>query len=256
MALQTGSQWTAFFEGGGISQEAAADYTKIFTENCLTEQELPDIDKDGLRELGITVYGHVLAILRIAKPKQKKEDASSVSSTSSPANNHPMYKPPSVATKLPEIPSDMTHPQFRKFRIDWDVYKQITGLPDEHIANHLYSACCSDVQTSLINTHQDWLKMSEEELLVAIQLIVTKQTNPAVHRINFRKIVQQEGETVKEFTVRLRSAAIDCEFTCPSPTCKADISTPSIQDQFISGLNNDVLQTDILAKADLVIYKR
>ena len=46
----------------------------------------------------------------------------------------------------------------------------------------------------------------------------------------------------------LHSAAIECELSCPS--CEADISDTSIKDQFVSGLSNEILQTDILAKAD------
>ena len=249
MALPTDQEpeWTVFFEECGIPTEAATIYAKEFTENCLTKNELPDLNMDLLKSMGITAIGHALAILRHAKLKSTAE----VVNTPTIKSEYPVFKPPSVAAKLPEIPPEMTHPQFRKFRVDWDVYKQITGLPTNYIANHLYSACCSEVQTSLINTKSNCLSLPENELLDTIQLIVTKQTNPAVHRMNFRRIVQQENETIKEFTVRLRSAAIDCEFSCPS--CEADISSPSIKDQFISGLNNDILQTDILAKADKLL---
>ena len=240
-------EWAAFFEECGIPTEAATTYAKEFKENCLTDNELPDLKMDLLKSLGITAIGHALAILRHAKSKSAIE----VVHTPTIKSEYPVFKPPSAAAKLPQIPPDMTHPQFRKFRVDWDVYKQITGLPTQHIANHLYSACCSEVQMSLINTKSNCLSLPEDELLETIQLIVTKQTNPAVHRMNFRKIVQQENETIKEFTVRLRSAAIDCEFSCPS--CEADISPPSIKDQFISGLNNEILQTDILAKADKLL---
>ena len=145
----------------------------------------------------------------------------------------------------------MTHPQFRKFRVDWGVYKQITGLPTAHVANHLYSACSEEVQTSLISTNIECLTLPEMTLLDTIEAIVTRRTNPAVHRMNFRKVAQQDNETIKEFVVRLRSAAVDCEFACPS--CQTDISEVSIKDQFIGGLNNEILQTDILAKADKLL---
>ena len=48
--------------------------------------------------------------------------------------------------------------------------------------------------------------------------------------------------------MRLRSSAVDCAFSCP--LCEADISEANIKDQFLSGLNNEILQTDMLAKAD------
>ena len=243
MALRAGSpdEWVKFFKESGIEDEAAVRYSQLFAEQNLTGEHLQDLDMGLLKSIGITSAGHALNILRLVK-------AEDVKPKDLPTGCSPVFKPPASAARLPEIRAEMTHPQFRKLRTDWSVYKQITSLPTEHIANHLYSACSSEVQTSLINMHADWASLSEEALLTAIQHIATRQTNPAVHRMNFRKILQNENETIKEFTVRLRSAAIDCEFCCPS--CKADISSASIHDQFISGLNNEILQTDILAKAD------
>ena len=43
---------------------------------------------------------------------------------------------------------------------------------------------------------------------------------------------------------------MDCEFSCPN--CRQKLLTAHVKDQFIRGLYNDVLQTDILAKADLL----
>ena len=42
--------------------------------------------------------------------------------------------------------------------------------------------------------------------------------------------------------------AEDCDFNCPE--CKKNISDTYIKNQFICGLNNEMLQTDILAKAE------
>ena len=243
MALRLDSEpeWTDFLTEAGIPAEAAAQYSKTFTDNRLRASELPDFNIELLKSLGINVIGDALSIVRHAKSKStvKVEDASSTK---------PAFKAPAAVARLPAIPPDMTHPQFRKFLVDWEVYKQITGLPINHIANHLYSACSNEVQSTLINTNKNCLTLSETQLLEAIESIVTKQTNPAVHRMNFRKVVQQENESIKEFIVRLRSAAVECEFSCPS--CEADISDTSIKDQFVGGLSNEILQTDILAKAD------
>ena len=51
--------------------------------------------------------------------------------------------------------------------------------------------------------------------------------------------------------VRLRSAAVECEYTCPD--CSSDLSPLNIRDQFIRGLANSSLQTSILAKAGQLI---
>ena len=55
-------------------------------------------------------------------------------------------------------------------------------------------------------------------------------------------------EPIQKFVIRLKSVAPDCEFTCSN--CQHDIQEQhNIKDQLIRGLFNEILQTDILAKA-------
>ena len=67
-------------------------------------------------------------------------------------------------------------------------------------------------------------------MLKAIKQEVTKSANPAVHRMTFGNVMQHENELIKEFLVRLRSVAVDYEFTCPA--CSHDLSNSNIKDQF------------------------
>ena len=85
------------------------------------------------------------------------------------------------------------------------------------------------------------------QLLKALEEIDTKQSNPAVHRLQFSSLQQHDGESIKDFIVRLKSTAPDCAFSCPN--CHFDLQPVHILDQFIRGINNETLQTDILAKA-------
>ena len=84
-------------------------------------------------------------------------------------------------------------------------------------------------------------------MLKTIESVLTKRANPVVHRMNFGNLTQHESESILVFLVRIRTLAIDCEFSCP--TCSVNISAMHIRDQFIRGLHNLQLQTDILAKA-------
>ena len=152
-----------------------------------------------------------------------------------------------AAVKLPSITPNMAHPQFRKFAIDWTVYKKITRLPESEIASHLYSACDESVQNTLINSFPNFFELPEDEMLATIESVVTKRVNPAVHRMNFGALIQHESESIQDFLVRIRTLAIDCAFSCPK--CEADISKVHIKDQFIRGLHNIPLQTDIFAKS-------
>ena len=245
MALQLNTElsWKHFLLASGIPDNESAEYSKILVENRINEVVILDITADHLKAMDITVVGDILSILRHAKtllpPQTPVPDSTTPSSQ--------VYRPPPAMVKLPNIVSEMTHTQFRKFGIDWDVYKKITNLPISQIGPHIYSACDGNVQTSLINSCPAFFELDETTMLQTIELIVTKHVNPAVHRMYFGNLMQHENESVQDFLTRLRSLAVDCEFLCPE--CTHDISCINIKDQFIRGLYNETLQTDILAKA-------
>ena len=142
----------------------------------------------------------------------------------------------------------MTHPQFHKFRIDWEVFKTITAISMDQIPSQLYSSCDESVQNSIINTVKNFFSLSEADIMKEIETIVTQKSNPGVHTMAFSSVTQKDGESIKDFTTRLKSAALDCAFACPS--CSFDLLPMNVKDQFIRGLANDVLQTNILAKAN------
>ena len=116
----------------------------------------------------------------------------------------------------------MTHPQFRKFRIDWEVFKTITAIPMDQIPSQLYSLCDESVQNIFFS-------LSEADILREIETIVTQKSNPSVHRMAFSSITQKDGESIKDFTARLKSAALDCGFT--SPSCSFDLLPMNVKDQ-------------------------
>ena len=141
----------------------------------------------------------------------------------------------------------MTHPQFQKFRIDWDVFKQITTIPPRQIAAQLHNLCDDTVQNALINTVSDVFQLSETDLLKSTESVLTKRSNPTVHQMYFGTITQSPSESIQDYIVQLKSAATDCEFSCPR--CQCDLVPLHVKDQFICGLFNNTFQTDILAKA-------
>ena len=240
MALQTEAAWKDFVKSAGITDDAVSStYAKKFTDNGFNEQSLAGLDKDSLVEMGITMIGHRLAIL---------QRASALNASTAASPTHATVAKASVTANLSTLTLEMTRPQFRKFQQDWTVYKQITLLQPSQTTAHLYNACNEEVQTSLINTHPDFLKEVEDNALKLIESIVTIRSNPAVHRKAFAELVQEEGQAVKTYGVRLRSAATDCAFQCPG--CQYDLSAINIKDQLIRGLNNSNLQAEVLAKAN------
>ena len=53
--------------GAGIPSRVAADYAVTFSDNRMRLDMLPDLSKDYLRDMDITVMGDVIAILKHAK---------------------------------------------------------------------------------------------------------------------------------------------------------------------------------------------
>ena len=127
------------------------------------------------------------------------------------------------------------------------MFKQITTIPPHQIAAQLYNLCDNTVQNILINNVSEIFQLFETDLLKSIESVVTKRSNPTVHRMHFGNITQSPSESIQDYIVWLKSTAIDCGFSCPR--CQCDLVPPHVKDQFISGLFNNTLQTDILANA-------
>ena len=61
------SYWIKFFTECDIPVSEATNYAISFTDHRIQKDMLMDLTKDYLREMGITVLGDVIAILKHAK---------------------------------------------------------------------------------------------------------------------------------------------------------------------------------------------
>ena len=101
--LTTLQGWKDFFEGAEIPEEEAENYARVMLANRMSRAS--DLTKKVLQDLEITTMGDVLNILRATKATKKEK-----------VQIRPNIQPP-------QVKSDLTPNEFRKFRIDWDVYK-------------------------------------------------------------------------------------------------------------------------------------
>ena len=223
------------FTDAGIEEKYAKTYAEAFANEGINMGNMSLLDKESLEEMGVEKLGHKLAILQMCKEWNAKPVVV------------PQYDKVMPA-RAPQLSADMTSQQYRKFKIDWQVYTNLTNLPDHKQHVQLYNNSEESVQTAIINVYPDFFQLDVSELLDKLELVVTKRCNPMVHRINFAKIAQSPDESIQSYIIRLKSASKDCNFSCPS--CKCDISSVYIKDQFLFGVNNPVLQTDLLAKAE------
>ena len=112
MALQIGSDdWQELLTKIGIPVASAMTYAKNFLKESITKDSLTMIDREVLKELGVTTMGHAIAILKLVKEQPLT------------SNNYTKAH----AVKLPQLHSGRTSQQFRKFRIDWEVFVRMTN---------------------------------------------------------------------------------------------------------------------------------
>ena len=225
-------KWIKAFTKAGIASESAETYADIFVTEKLTWDNL--LDRPLLKELGVGVLGDILTIMGLSK------------GVAVPQASQSLIKAP--VARPPQLHSEMTPQQFRKFVIDWEVFVEMTNLPKAQFHNQLYSCASESVQNAIINTHGDFFDKNSDDLLDIIKNIVTQKSNPLVHRMTFAGLSQGQTESIQNYRIRLKSLAQDCDFSCPK--CKHDLSEIYIKDQMIRGLDNETLQTDILAKAE------
>ncbi|XP_042201369.1 uncharacterized protein C19orf47 homolog isoform X3 [Callorhinchus milii] len=67
------SEWIQFFTDAGIPPGPAVNYAISFVDNRIQKNMLMDLTKDIVHELGITVVGDIIAILKHAKLVHKQE---------------------------------------------------------------------------------------------------------------------------------------------------------------------------------------
>jgi|SRR6218665_1663764 len=63
----TAAYWFQFFLDAGIPPSDAGNYAVTFTENRIQQDMIVDLTKEYLHEMGVTVLGDTIAILKHAK---------------------------------------------------------------------------------------------------------------------------------------------------------------------------------------------
>ena len=129
MALRTVEDWTDWLSGIISDKEVSTLYATELVDSAITEEDLSELNHELLIEMKITKPGHRTKILK----KAKTTNVQGIPQVQSASTK---------MIKLPHITKNCSPSQFRKFLIDWDIYKsenQIAGLKCNKL---LYSVKC------------------------------------------------------------------------------------------------------------------
>ncbi|XP_072464327.1 uncharacterized protein C19orf47 homolog isoform X6 [Notamacropus eugenii] len=82
------SEWIQFFKEAGIPPGPAVNYAVMFVDNRIQKNMLLDLNKEIMNELGVTVVGDIIAILKHAKVVYRQDvcKAAAESLASSPSH--------------------------------------------------------------------------------------------------------------------------------------------------------------------------
>ncbi|XP_043390510.1 uncharacterized protein C19orf47 homolog isoform X6 [Chelonia mydas] len=98
------SEWIQFFKEAGIPPGPAVNYAVMFVDNRIQKNMLLDLNKEIMNELGITVVGDIIAILKHAKVVYRQEmckaATESVSSHQPSAQSERRRSAASAATRM------------------------------------------------------------------------------------------------------------------------------------------------------------
>ncbi|XP_030076012.1 uncharacterized protein C19orf47 homolog [Microcaecilia unicolor] len=75
------SEWIHFFKEAGIPPGPAVNYAVMFVDNRIQKNMLMDLNKEIMNELGITIVGDIIAILKHAKIVHRQDMCKAITET-------------------------------------------------------------------------------------------------------------------------------------------------------------------------------
>ena len=153
----------------------------------------------------------------------------------------------------PVIEGNLSDSEWSLFLDTWRRYKVMAALSDaDTIRMELRAACSTEVNKLLFEFVGPAVldTATEDQLLSHIKTIAVKGLHKEVHRVNFGKLKQEDGENVTHFVARLKAQAALCSFTVTC-SCHENVSFAEemVAQQLVAGLRDQEHQSKVLAEA-------
>ena len=153
----------------------------------------------------------------------------------------------------PEISEDSSDSDWSLFTFEWLRYKRATNTSSaSRIRDELLNCCKPSLRSRLYQMVGERLNtLSEEALLEQIRAIAVLTVHKVVHRVEFSRIKQDDGESVAHFVSRLKAKASLCDFTIVAEgPGRVSYEDDMVEGQMMSGLYSDEHRARVLTEAD------
>lgn len=167
MASSLSAYWANFFKAAGFTNEVAMKHALVFSNNRIKPDMLSDLDKPSLKEMGITLIGDMIAILRYAKKVVEEKSCEKfmvdTEQSPNPAKKVPKVIKKNVVTKV--VPKASIVPP----KADSTTAKKIVQSPmisktKKLIAKKSVLSKCDPVPETTVNKQQMALKRKAAEM--------------------------------------------------------------------------------------------
>ena len=163
-------------------------------------------------------------------------------------NNSKMERP-----ARPAVTSGMSESDWNFFLHEWQRYTRQTCIAGATLRDELWS--CMEPDLRMLAFSEGTASVTEKDLLKQIKDLAVTVLHSSVHVVALHQMTQQEGETVKAFSARVKGTASNCTLakTCPKDTCNQVISyvEETCYHVVMAGLRDEALKEKVLTQAML-----
>ena len=111
-------------------------------------------------------------------------------------------RPKTKAPDRPVINANTDEREWELFKDSWNRYKLLAGITDDNLLRMELRASCSQDVNRLLFEYVGASTLdtaTEQQLMAHIKSVAVKGTCKEVHRMNFFKLSQMDGETITQY---------------------------------------------------------
>ena len=154
--------------------------------------------------------------------------------------------------RRPTISSAGTSEEWQYFQTRWGEYVAATKISGTDRVIELLECCDDQLRKDLTRAAGKSLTtQSEEEVLRAIKRLAVREENIMVAWVALHNMCQDNNETIRSFSARIRGQANVCHYNTACPNCSTtvDFTDCILRDVLARGIADNEIQLDILGNA-------